>query len=116
MSDLLIEKYMAKTPRSRALYQRARETFPSGVTHDTRYLKPYPLSVARAQGGRKWDVDGCEYVDYFGGHGALILGHNHPEVTKAVREQLSRGDALRRVARVRTGMGRADYSDGAVRG
>ena len=91
MSDLLIEKYMAKTPKSRALYQRARETFPSGVTHDTRYLMPYPLSVARAQGGRKWDVDGCEYVDYFGGHGALILGHNHPEVTEAVREQLSRG-------------------------
>ena len=36
-------------------------------------------------------MDGCEYVDYFGGHGALILGHNHPEVTEAVREQLSRG-------------------------
>ncbi len=91
MSDLLIQKYMAQTPKSRALYQRARETFPSGVTHDTRYLMPYALFVARAQGARKWDVDGREYIDYFGGHGALILGHNHPQVTEAVRGQLARG-------------------------
>ena len=91
MSDLSIQNYMARTPRSRALYQRARETFPSGVTHDTRHLKPYPIFVERAQGARKWDVDGREYIDYFGGHGALILGHNHPRVTEAVREQLGRG-------------------------
>ena len=91
MSELSIQKYMARTPRSRALYQRARETFPSGVTHDTRHLKPYPIFVERAQGARKWDVDGREYIDYFGGHGALILGHNHPRVTEAVREQLGMG-------------------------
>ena len=91
MSDLSIQNYMARTPRSRALYQRARETFPSGVTHDTRHLKPYPIFVERAQGARKWDVDSREYIDYFGGHGALILGHNHPRVTEAVREQLGKG-------------------------
>ena len=91
MSDLSIQKYVARTPKSRALYQRARETFPSGVTHDTRHLIPYPLFVDRAQGARKWDVDGREYIDYFGGHGALILGHNHPRVTEAVREQLGKG-------------------------
>ena len=39
----------------------------------------------------KWDVDGNEYVDYPGGHGALLLGHNHPAVLEAVREQLARG-------------------------
>ena len=40
----------------------------------------------------KWDVDGNEYVDYPGGHGALLLlGHNHPAVLEAVREQLGKG-------------------------
>ena len=36
-------------------------------------------------------MDGHEYVDFFGGHGALILGHNHPLVVEAVREQAARG-------------------------
>jgi glutamate-1-semialdehyde 2,1-aminomutase len=37
------------------------------------------------------DVDGNRYVDYYGGHGALLLGHNHPVVTAAVRSALERG-------------------------
>ena len=85
------QAYAEQTPRSRMLYQRAREIFPSGVTHDSRYLQPYPLSVERADGSHKWDVDGREYVDYFGGHGALLLGHNHPEVVDAVQRQLAKG-------------------------
>jgi glutamate-1-semialdehyde 2,1-aminomutase len=76
---------------SSALYERAKETFPSGVTHDARYAKPFPIYVNRAQGSRKWDVDGNEYVDYYGGHGALILGHCHPVVTQAVVEQAQKG-------------------------
>src|SRR3546814_6316011 len=52
---------------------------------------PYAIYVDRAQGSRKWDVDGNEYVDYYGGHGALILGHNHPKMLEAVHRQLDRG-------------------------
>ncbi|HZO33103.1 MAG TPA: aminotransferase class III-fold pyridoxal phosphate-dependent enzyme [Chloroflexota bacterium] len=76
---------------SSALYERAKETFPSGVTHDARYAKPFPIYVNRAQGSRKWDVDGNEYVDYYGGHGALILGHCHPAITDAVVKQAQTG-------------------------
>ena len=76
---------------SAALYERATKTFPSGVTHDSRYASPFPIYVTRAQGSRKWDVDGNEYVDYFGGHGALLLGHCHPAVTEAVVEQAQKG-------------------------
>ena len=89
--NVIFEKYAAKTPTSAALYRRAVDVFPGGVTHDTRYLKPHPLYIERAAGSRKWDVDGHEYVDYFGGHGALLLGHNHPQVADAVREQLGKG-------------------------
>lgn len=76
---------------SAALYEQAKETFPSGVTHDSRYAKPFPIYVTRAAGSRKWDVDGNEYVDYYGGHGALMLGHCHPAVTQAVIEQAQKG-------------------------
>jgi glutamate-1-semialdehyde 2,1-aminomutase len=87
----VVEEYIEQTPTSRKLYEQAQKVFPSGVTHDARYLVPHALFVSRADGAHKWDVDGHEYVDYFGGHGALILGHNHPAVTEAVQEQLSRG-------------------------
>ncbi len=85
------DQYVAKTPGSRRLYQRAVEVLPGGVTHDTRYLQPHPVYIARAAGARKWDVDGNEYVDYIGGHGALLLGHGDSQVTEAVREQLAKG-------------------------
>ena len=84
-------EYNEKTPTSRALYQRALKVFPGGITHDSRLMRPHPISIVRARGARKWDVDGNEYVDYFGGHGALILGHAHPAVVEAVGEQSARG-------------------------
>jgi glutamate-1-semialdehyde 2,1-aminomutase len=83
--------YRDRTPGSAALAQRAAGLFPSGVTHDGRYLKPYGVYVERAAGAYKWDVDGNRYIDYYGGHGALLLGHNHPEVTAAVQAALRQG-------------------------
>ena len=87
----IVDRYRAKTPKSGALYERARAAFPSGLTHDSRVLDPYPLFVERAAGPRKWCVDGHEYVDYFGGHGALLLGHCAPEVVAAVQRQVTIG-------------------------
>src|SRR5882724_6309738 len=87
----IVENYIRKTPSSQQRYAEARELFPSGVTHDARYLRPHPVYIDRAEGSRKWDIDGNCYVDYFGGHGALLLGHGHPEVVEAVRRQISRG-------------------------
>lgn len=87
----IIAAFTARTPGSAAAYAEARTHFPGGVTHDTRFVRPHPIAVARAAGPRKWDVDGHEYVDYAGGHGALILGHAHPQVMAAVGEQLAKG-------------------------
>src|SRR4029453_3600670 len=83
--------YAAALPASRALYERARRLFPDAVTHDNRRMQPFPLYVDRAEGAYKWDVDGHRYVDYWMGHGALLLGHNPPAVRDAVREQALRG-------------------------
>ena len=83
--------YIEGHPASRKLYQRAVQIFPSGVTHDARFLKPFPIYVSRAQGARKWDVDGHEYIDYWMGHGSLILGHRYPDVVDALYSQLEKG-------------------------
>jgi glutamate-1-semialdehyde 2,1-aminomutase len=90
-NSAIITDYRARTPGSGALFERARKVLPSGITHDARYLDPYSIHVARAKGPRKWDVDGNEYVDYFGGHGAMLLGHSHPAVVEAVKRQMDLG-------------------------
>ena len=87
----IIAAYRAVTPGSAAAAAKAQLLFPSGITHDSRYIEPYGLYITRAKGPRKWDIDGNEYVDYFGGHGALLLGHSHPKVVAAVHEQIERG-------------------------
>jgi glutamate-1-semialdehyde 2,1-aminomutase len=83
--------YRSLTRHSAELDQRSRRVIPSGLTHDSRTLAPYPIHVERASGPIKWDVDGNELVDYFGGHGALILGHAHPALVEAVTRQISLG-------------------------
>jgi glutamate-1-semialdehyde 2,1-aminomutase len=87
----IVAAYRERTPGSERLAAEAQALLPSGITHDARYLKPYGIYVERAKGPRKWDVDGNEYVDYFGGHGALILGHNHPSVMAATHAALEQG-------------------------
>ena len=87
----LTEAYQSLTPGSAVLAAKARTLMPSGLSHDSRHFDPYPLYIRRALGPVKWDVDNNRYVDYFGGHGALILGHNHPTVMAAVHAALDNG-------------------------
>ena len=76
---------------SKVRYERARTLIPGGVTHDSRHFRPFPVTVERAEGSHKWSVDGHELIDYAIGHGSLILGHNNPLVSTAIREQLALG-------------------------
>lgn len=84
-------EYAAARPKSRALWERARASMPSGVAHDGRVITPFPFYVERAEGASKWDVDGHAYLDGWSGHGALVLGHNHPAILAAITEQARRG-------------------------
>ena len=83
--------YASKTPKSRALYERAKRVLPGGVSYGIRYFEPYLFYTARARGSRLYDVDGNEYVDFWLGHTALILGHSPPVVVQAVEKQLRNG-------------------------
>jgi glutamate-1-semialdehyde 2,1-aminomutase len=86
------EAQAANHANSHEWYRRALDVFPSGVTHDNRFFgEVEPIYIDRAHGSRKWDVDGNEYIDYWMGHGALLLGHSHPAIVEAVQTQITRG-------------------------
>jgi glutamate-1-semialdehyde 2,1-aminomutase len=87
----IVSDYVAKHGVSRRLAERAGSVFPDGVTHDIRRNDPFSLYVAKAQGSHKTDVDGNDIIDYVMGHGALLVGHNHPQIVAAVGSQLTRG-------------------------
>lgn len=80
----LEKEFVRRCPQSVALYQRAAALFPGGVTHDNRRLSGPSLFVRNARGARKNDHDGHSYIDYWVGHGALILGHARKEVIEAI--------------------------------
>src|SRR5579871_6413919 len=86
----LVERYSAAFPRSRKLHEQARGVFPNGVTHDARHLEPFGVYVDRASGAHKWTVEGRELIDYWSGHGAILLGHSHPAVVEAVQRQMEK--------------------------
>ncbi len=90
-NSTIIAEFRDRTRRSAEQAEVARKVLPSGITHDSRHMLPYPVTVDQGKASRKWDIDGNEYVDYFGGHGALILGHCHPRVTAAIKEALEDG-------------------------
>jgi glutamate-1-semialdehyde 2,1-aminomutase len=86
-----IETYEKRTPRSRQAHQKALSLLPLGVASNYRAYDPYPLFARDGQGGHLHDIDGNEYVDFNLCFGALMAGHCHPAVMKAVAEKLRTG-------------------------
>jgi glutamate-1-semialdehyde 2,1-aminomutase len=91
VSTTIEQDYAARFADSLAMHERARQVIPGGITHDGRYLKPFPPYIARAQGAYKWDVGGNRLIDYVMGHGSLLFGHNDPEILAAMQAQLPVG-------------------------
>lgn len=87
----ILEQYLARSSLSEAFARSARTVLPGGIVTDTRFFEPYGIYVERAAGVHKWDVDGNDYLDFFGGHGANILGHSHPVLVQAVMQAVQRG-------------------------
>ncbi len=90
----LLDDYMSRTPRSRALFDRATASLPGGSTRTTVYTAPYPPYVGSGSGLWVRDVDGNDYRDFLGNYTSLILGHAHPDVVAAVEAQVRRGSAF----------------------
>jgi len=79
--------------RSEELFKKACEVIPGGVSRHTIFQKPHPQYAAKASGCYVTDIDGIERLDFANNMAALIHGHAHPAIIKAVTEQLQRGTA-----------------------
>jgi len=86
-----IQRYLERTPKSKRAHQAAMEHLPLGVGSNFRAYEPYPLFVDSAVGAQLWDLDGNEYLDHNLCFGALMAGHSHPAVVRAVSERIQRG-------------------------
>lgn len=83
--------------KSHALYSRAKELMPGGVNSAARAFGGVggePIVFDRGSGAYIYDVDGNRYVDYIGSWGPMIVGHCHPEVTRAIEEAARKGTSF----------------------
>ena len=62
----------------------------SADAHLTRNYARYPVEFARGEGARLWDSGGVEYLDFLAGISVSSVGHCHPAVVAAIREQAGR--------------------------
>jgi len=97
----MMERYISKTSASNELHERAKQFLPSGVSYIIRYFEPYPFYTKMAKGSKLIDIDGNEYVDFWIGHLALILGHSPNQLSKRSRNKLRMEPILGRVIRLR---------------
>ncbi len=84
-------EFRKRTPRSHKIHERAKASMPLGVSSSFQAVPPYPLFISRGEGSHIWDYDGNEYVDFHLGFGSLLVGHSHPLLVEALRDQLGRG-------------------------
>jgi len=50
----------------------------------------WPIEPVKAEGCRLWDKNGTEYLDLYGGHAVISIGHSHPRYVKALQQQAAR--------------------------
>src|ERR1700688_3843299 len=86
-----LASFEARTPGSRDALKRAEPRMPLGVASNFRSYEPWPLFVKDAKGTHIHDLDGNEYIDFNLCFGALMVGHCHPAVVKAIEGALHIG-------------------------
>lgn len=84
---------MKQNNKSEALYQKAVDLIPGGVSRNTVFHKPFPQYAAKASGCYVTDIDGSKRIDFANNMASLIHGHAHPAIVEAVTAQLKKGTA-----------------------
>lgn len=75
------------------LFERAKKVMPGGGSSGGRahQILKYPLYMERTDGIRMYTVDGEEYLDFCGGSGAILFGHNNPRIRAAIERAMEKG-------------------------
>ena len=85
---------MNSIDKSIELFNKAKLLMPGGVNSPVRAFKNIngnPIFFERAEGAYLFDADGNKYIDYIGSWGPMIMGHSHPAIVNAIKEQAERG-------------------------
>jgi glutamate-1-semialdehyde 2,1-aminomutase len=90
----MVSDYESCTPKSKAHFEAAKRHQVRGGSHNLRLFEPYPFYDVDCSGARVRDLDGNEYVDFWQGHYANILGHNPPVIGKLLQEEFGKGKGL----------------------
>jgi len=85
------KRLQEQTPKSAALYQRAKESLVRGVPSSYQMRDPYPIYFSHGKGSRVWDVDGREISDFHNGFGCMVQGHANPIIVSAVQKRIELG-------------------------
>ncbi len=91
LTDREAQTLNERTPKSRAMYERARASLAGGVASSYQVREPWPIYLERGEGARVWDVDGNEMLDFHNGFGSMTQGHAHPAISRAVDERVRLG-------------------------
>jgi len=86
-----LETFERRTPKSAEAHKRNLKRLPLGVASNYRAYDPYPIFVKEGQGSHFRDLDGNDYIDHNLCFGALMAGHLHPAVIKAVEKRMTTG-------------------------
>ena len=86
-----LETFERRTPKSAESHKKNLKRIPLGVASNYRAYDPYPIFVKEGSGSHFRDLDGNDYIDHNLCFGALMAGHCHPAVMKAVEKRLSTG-------------------------
>ncbi len=84
-------------PKSARAFTEAGDFLPGGVNSPVRAFGGVdmgPIFIEGAAGSKIYDIDGNEYIDYVGSWGAMVLGHAHPQVLKAIFAAAQKGTSF----------------------
>ena len=76
-----------ETEAAQGIVDKAKRVLPGGTFGNF----AAEVVIREGKGGRVWDENGKEYVDYLLGSGPMLVGHAHPEVTEAAQAQIAKG-------------------------
>ncbi len=80
-----------RTPGSKEMFERARQTLSAGVPSSYQVREPWPIYLSHGKGPKVWDVDGNVMLDFHNGFGSMVQGHAHPAISKAVQKRVEFG-------------------------
>jgi glutamate-1-semialdehyde 2,1-aminomutase len=86
-----------KTDKSKKLFEQAKKYIPGGVNSPVRAFKSVggdPLFIVKGKGSKFWDADGNEYIDYIGGWGPHLFGHNPSFIIDALKSAIENGTSF----------------------